>query len=217
MKASLYASVVLLCACGAATGPLVDETPLDSGPLAPDAGRFDSGLPIDAGTRPDGLVFRLSFRSDVGDGESIYAQESTSSREGPGWLSLRTAGGEALDISGRCDLCACPDSGGLCVGCPVCGPAPDVVAALSGAGGVIEHRWDGLVHTTGTCDAGELAICSAPPTLAPPGDYKATFCWSAMATGVGMDQTIGMSSCEDVPFHLPDEDGLVEDAVCFCG
>lgn len=213
--------LLVLCACGAATSPIVGldggGSTRDAGAPSRDAGRADSGARLDAGTRPEGLVFRLSFRSDVGGADSIFAQQSTSSREGPGWLSVRTAAGSSLAIVGRCDLCDCPTAGGRCVGCPVCGPPPDFVVQLFGTGDLVEHRWDGLVHDTATCDSGELALCSAPPTAAPPGDYVATFCWSTVATGVGMGAMVGMSTCDDVTFHLPDDDGVVEDPVCFCG
>lgn len=213
MKRAFSASLWLLCGCGAATSPLVD---LDAGATPPDAGRSvaDAGA-ADAGSRPDALVFRLSFRSDVGAGESIYAQQSTSAHDGPGWLSVRTAAGATVHIVGRCDICDCPTSSGGCLTCPVCGPPPDVVRELSGAGDLIEHRWDQVVHPSGSCGPG--AVCSAPPTPAPPGDYVATFCWSTEATGVGMGHTVGMSACDDVPFRLPDDDGVVEDPVCFCG
>lgn len=221
MKRLLVPSLALVCACGAATSPIVERDDAaagrDGGTAARDAGRTDAGLARDAGPPPDGLVFRLSFRSKFGASETIYAQRSSSSREGPGWLTVRTAGGGALAIVGRCDLCDCPASGGACLECPRCGPPPDDVRQLVGTGDLIEHRWDGLVHTTGTCDAGELALCSAPPTRAPPGDYVASFCWSTVATGVGMGHTVGMSTCDEVAFRLPDDDGVVEDPVCFCG
>lgn len=212
MRLPLCLALLLLGACGASTSPLV-EAPVDAG--GADAGRLDGGA--DAGPPPVGLVFRLSFRSDVGAADVLYAQESSSSREGPGWLSVRAADGTALELTGRCDLCECPASGTACLSCPRCGPPPDIVRALSGAGGSIEHLWDGRAHTTGTCDLGELALCAAPPASAPPGDYVATFCWSGTTSGVGLGQTIGISSCDEVPFHLPDADGIIEDAVCFCG
>lgn len=216
MQRSFVLCLVMLCGCGASTSPLVEGAELGATD-ARDAGIRDAGLAPDSGPTPTGLVFRLSFRSDVGGADAIYAQESTSSREGPGWLSVRTSSGAPLELVGRCDLCECSASSTSCSSCPRCGPPPDLVRALSGSGEVIEHHWDLLVHETGTCDAGELALCAATPTLALPGDYVATFCWSDTSTGVGLGQTIGASSCQDVPFRLPDEDGVVEDAVCFCG
>ncbi len=222
MNRAWCACCLLLGACGAATSPIVDRdagaSARDAASPARDAGsRADAGLALDAGPPPDGLVFRLSFRSKFGASESIYAQQSSSSRDGPGWLSVSGADGRRLDISGRCDICDCPTAGGRCMECPRCGPPPDVVRLLTGAGDLIEQRWDGLVHTTGTCDSGELAICAAPAAVAPPGEYVATFCWSQTATGVGMGHTVGMSTCDDVHFVLPDDDGVVEDPVCFCG
>lgn len=222
----LRASIlVLFCGCGAATAPVVDEAPdggrpdaarADGGPIVTDAGRADLGVAPDAGPRPDGLVFRLSFRSDVGAAETIFVQSSTSSHDGPGWLSIQNAAGEELDFVGRCDLCPCASSGGACVGCPRCGPPIDVVGALSGDGTLVEHRWNLLMHTVDTCDAGELAICAAPPAPAPTGDYIATFCWSETRSGEGPD-LVGFVTCEEIPFQLPDDDGVVENAVCFCG
>jgi hypothetical protein len=210
MKHSLVVCLAMLAGCGASTSPLVETVDVDGG-LAVDAGRRD------AGPSTDGLVFRLVFRSDVGSADTFYVQEATSAREGPGWLTVRTAAGANVELEGRCDICDCPTSGGSCLDCPRCGPPPDIVRGLSGVGDVIEHRWDLRVHDTGTCASVELALCSAAPTVAPPGDYVATFCGSGTTSGIGPGQVIGTPECVDVAFHLPDDDGIVGDVVCWCG
>src|SRR5688572_12861007 len=209
----LMLGVLLFAGCGAATRPVVDEDAgtepeIDSGPT-----RRDSGAPPG-----EELIFRLSFLSKFGSMEQLFVQESSSLGEGPAWLSVRSAeSGAPVEIVGRCDLCECPTAGDRCLTCPRCGPPPDVVRRLDGAGDRIDFRWDQQVHITGVCDAGELAICSERPFLVRPGEYIATFCWSVMATGEGMGHTVGMTVCNDVPFRLPDADGIVEDEVCFCG
>lgn len=166
MTRAAYICLATLCGCGAATSPLVESGDLDAS-ILDDAGRVDAPIALDAGPAPDGLVFRLSFLSDVGGADAIYVQQATSSREGPGWLSLRASSGAPMAITGRCDLCACSTGSPICIDCPRCGPPPDIVRMLSGAGERIEHHWDLLVHDVGTCDAGELALCASTPTLAP--------------------------------------------------
>ena len=223
-RAAISLTAALLAGCGAATGTLDEE---DAGASAAADGaahdaapRSDAAVTRDSGPVPGHLLrFRLSFRSKFGASESLFVQQSSSSREGPAWLTVNRADGVALPIVGRCDLCDCPapDEGMMCRSCPICGPPPDIVVALSGEGSALDFDWDCLLHPNGFCDTGELGICAAPPELIPDGSYTAVFCWSLEATGVGMGHTVGMTACDEVPFTIPDDDGIVEDAVCACG
>ncbi|HSG48415.1 MAG TPA: hypothetical protein VLA43_11420 [Longimicrobiales bacterium] len=115
----------------------------------------------------------------------------------PGWVRVAHASGERVYLEERCDVEDCGQPGG------VCGMAFPMVLSLSAAGAV-EYEWDGrrsVVDAAAQCEILEPA---------PPGEYRATFCWGSDVSDLGQgDPARGVPGmlqdpvCQVVTFTLP--------------
>jgi hypothetical protein len=199
----------LLCSAGC-YGSHADEDVADGDARSDADGRDDAGLPDDAdvadaaddAASAASIRFRLHFVSDIP--ESVWVAAWDAAVPNGHWLTL-LRDGAAIAKADRCDVCSCDD----CPACPICG-APCMQATELPNGGTVEYVWQGFEYQSDVCPVAPPARCERAVT-APPGAYTARFCWG---TGVGgtppCDEEILGLLCEDVPFTVPDADGLVE-------
>jgi len=182
------------------TGSLPDG----GGGSVPDSGVDDAG--DDAGPPPNTILFRLSFISDVP--ESIWVNQTDSAwLAGGHWLTI-TRGGATIRKAPACEQCMCD----ACPNCPICGaPCPTVDEVASGSS--VEWEWSGLEYPSVPCPADQSQSCQQP-TTAPAGSYSARFCWGLSYEGTPpCPAEITSEACQEVPFTVPDPDGLVEHLV----
>jgi hypothetical protein len=167
---------------------------------APDVPGGDDAGDSTAGPWPVRFVFR--FISDIP--ESIWVNETDPAWVGGHWLVI-LRDSAPIAKADNCGVCECED----CPACAVCGaPLPTVGEIPSG--GSREWRWSGNEWRQTTCPGAPPAWCEEP-VAAPAGSYAARFCWSTTVTGTPPSPAeVGELTCEDVPFDLPDYDGVVE-------
>jgi hypothetical protein len=169
----------------------------------------DADSSADAVDTPDStpapwpVRFVLHFVSDV-PGEELYVAGWDAAYSGGHWLLL-FHDGSPFSKSDNCGICPCDD----CPGCPVCGP-PCMEATHLVAGSWVDYLWDGRRWTSATCPAAPPATCERVEN-GPAGAYTARFCYGTAVDVRGpCDETVLNITCQDVPFTLPDPDGLVE-------
>jgi hypothetical protein len=151
---------------------------------------------------PASILFRLRFVSDV-PGEGLFVAEWDAAHASGHWLTL-LRDGAAFGKAAPCEICPCDD----CPACPVCG-APCMDATTLLAGSSVEYRWDGNEYLGSTCPVAPPAQCFLAQA-APAGSYTARFCWGTGVTNAPCDDEILDVTCQEVPFTVPDADGLVE-------
>ena len=157
---------------------------------------------VDTSPPPTTIRFRLRFVSDV-PGEGLFVAEWDAAHTSGHWLTL-LRDGASFGKAAPCEICPCDD----CPSCPVCG-APCMEASLLTAGGSVEYVWDGNQYLGSTCPAAPPAQCYLAQA-APAGSYTARFCWGTAVTNLPCEDEILDVMCEEVPFTVPDADGLVE-------
>jgi hypothetical protein len=210
MRTTIRALVpALLVAAGCYGSHSEDDDARDDGGVRDDGGarddaviRDDAGDAADDAAGPGPIRFRLHFVSDIP--ESVWVAAWDASVVNGHWLTL-LRDGAAIAKADRCDVCSCDD----CPACPVCG-APCMEATELRNGVTFEYVWAGSEYQSDVCPVAPPARCERA-VASPPGAYTAQFCWG---TGVGgtspCDEEILGLMCEDVPFTVPDADGVVE-------
>ncbi|MBI5485830.1 MAG: hypothetical protein HY905_00705 [Deltaproteobacteria bacterium] len=168
----------------------------------------DAGHPSDAADAeviPGGSVFFVLRRSPDA-ASSVWATSALNLYDIGLWISV-FRGREELHIEpGICDWpgCMCDE----CISCPRdCGVPVWCDATEVAPGGSVTLLWDGVEHAIATC--GAAAQDCWQPGRATDGSYDARFCWWPSHEDTSACES-PVVRCADVPFTLPDADGIVE-------
>jgi hypothetical protein len=160
--------------------------------LACDAGGGDA----DADTELWPVTFTFRFVSDIP--ESVWV-DSTFNQS----LVVVTRDGTELGLGNACG-CACD----RCPACPQCdAPCPSVTEVP--AGGTATYDWSGAEAVQRSCPASPASRCTEMVS-APAGDYVVRFCWGTGFEADDCGDVLTSVECAEVPFTLPDDDGVVE-------
>ncbi|MBI5489977.1 MAG: hypothetical protein HY905_21765 [Deltaproteobacteria bacterium] len=120
------------------------------------------------------------------------------------WLRIDRAG-TVLHKAESCAVCGCDD----CPGCPVCG-APCMDATELPSGRSVEYLWNGMEYPLQACPVEPSTVCEEPAICGPVEPYTALICWGTRETGTPCNETVENLECDNVPFTVPDPDGVVE-------
>lgn len=144
--------------------------------------------PADPDDGPDAdigrVLFRLSLEAEASG--PVYLQDASEERD-DAWLTLlRGPTGEyPQPMKPTCMVCFC----GTCSSCGgLCGAGIPSVKRLS-PGEAVDVRWDGTTFPVDSTCPGAGPCYNIRPAQEN-GTYRARFCWSLEATGVGPDQVL---------------------------
>ena len=167
------------------------------GSLACGGGDGDADADADTDTVATPVRFVFHFVSDVP--ESVWVDATFP------WSLVRVTRGETVISLENWCACDC----GECPGCMACDePCPSVLEVPNG--GQAEYQWNGLETVSLSCPAEPSSHCN-DQVAAPAGSYVARFCWGTSVDGsLECGEGLLGTECVEVPFELPDADGVVE-------